>query len=60
MNDTLMNKEKWVRLFREIGLDDETMRLWHRKFEASYPEGHQSFLEWLKISPAEISRIRTL
>lgn len=60
MNDTLMNKEKWVRLFREIGLDEETMTLWHRKFEASYPEGHQSFLEWLNISQDEISRIRAL
>ena len=60
MNDTLMNKEKWVRLFREIGLDEETMTLWHRKFEASCPEGHQSFLEWLNIAPDEISRIRAL
>jgi len=60
MNDTHMNKDKWVRLFREIGLDDETMVLWHRKFEASYPEGHQSFLEWLNISADEIGRIRAL
>jgi len=60
MNDTLMNKEKWVRLFRDIGLDEETMTLWHRKFEASYPEGHQSFLEWLNIPADEISRIRAL
>lgn len=60
MSNTFMNKEKWVQLFREIGLDDETMVLWHRKFEARYPEGHQSFLEWLNISPDEISRIRAL
>lgn len=60
MNDTSMNKEKWVRLFREIGLDEETMTLWHRKFEANYPEGHQSFLEWLNIAPDDISRIRAL
>jgi hypothetical protein len=55
-----MNKEKWTGLFREIGLDEATMVLWHRKFETSYPEGHQSFLEWLNISPDEISRIRAL
>jgi len=60
MSNKVMNKEKWVRLFREIGLDEETMVLWHRKFEASYPEGHQSFLEWLNISQDEISRIRAL
>jgi len=60
MSKTKMDKEKWVQLFREIGLDEETMVMWHRKFEASYPEGHQSFLEWLQISPEEISRIRAL
>ena len=55
-----MNKEKWVRLFREIGLDEETMVKWHRAFETRYPEGHQSFLEWLNIPRDEISRIRAL
>jgi hypothetical protein len=60
MSNKVMNKEKWVRLFREIGLDEETMVLWHRKFETSHPEGHQSFLEWLNISQDEISRIRAL
>jgi len=58
MSNEVMNKEKWVLLFREIGLDDETMAKWHEAFEARYPEGHQSFLEWLKISKDEISRIR--
>ena len=60
MNDEIMNKEKWVRLFREIGLDEETMVKWHRAFETRYPEGHQSFLEWLNIPRDEISRIRAL
>ena len=55
-----MNKEKWVRLFREIGLDEETMVKWHRAFESRYPECHQSFLEWLNIPRDEISRIRAL
>ena len=53
-----MNKEKWVLLFREIGLDDATMHKWHQEFEARYPNEHQSFLEWLKIPEAEISLIR--
>jgi hypothetical protein len=60
MNDAVMNKDRWVRLFREIGLDEETMVRWHRTFESRYPEGHQSFLEWLNIPPDEISRIRAL
>ncbi len=60
MSNEVMDKEKWVLLFREIGLDDETMHRWHREFEARYPDGHQSFLEWLQISQNEIGRIRAL
>ena len=60
MSNELMNKEKWVLLFREIGLDDATMIRWHREFETRYPDGHQSFLEWLGISSDEIKVIRAL
>lgn len=60
MSNAVMDKAKWVRLFREIGLDDETMQVWHQKFEANYPNGHQSFLEWLGIPDAEITQIRGL
>ena len=60
MSNEVMNKEKWVLLFREIGLDDETMSVWHQKFEAKYPNEHQSFLEWLGIAKDEIGAIRAL
>ena len=60
MSTEVMSKEKWVSLFQEIGLDDETMRSWHQKFEARFPDGHQSFLEWLGISQDEIKLIRVL
>jgi hypothetical protein len=60
MSNEVMNKENWVLLFREIGLDDTTMVKWHQGFEAKYPDGHQSFLEWLQIPKAEISSIRAL
>ena len=60
MSTTEMNKDRWVELFRDIGLDEETMRRWHHLFEAKYPDGHQSFLEWLQIPAAEIERIRAL
>ena len=60
MRDEVMNKDQWVALFREIGLDDETMLKWHRLFETRHPQGHQSFLEWLQISGDEIARIRAL
>ena len=57
-SNEVMNKEKWVLLFREIGLDEATMTKWHKEFETRYPNGHQLFLEWLNISKEEISLIR--
>lgn len=60
MSNDDMNKEKWVKLFQEIGLDDATMVKWHQAFEASYPGGHQAFLEWLQIPEDEIRSIRAL
>ena len=60
MSNEVMNKEKWVGLFREIGLDEASMTQWHQVFETRYPDGHQSFLEWLNIEESEIGRIRAL
>ena len=60
MSNAEMNKERWVSLFREIGLDDATMVKWHQAFETRYPEGHQAFLEWLQIPEDEIHSIRAL
>ena len=60
MSNEAMNKDQWVELFREIGLDDETMKRWHQLFEAKNPAGHQSFLEWLQIPADQITRIRAL
>ena len=59
MSSEVMNKDKWVLLFRAIGLDDASMAKWHKEFESRYPNEHQSFLEWLKIPRDEISKIRT-
>ncbi len=58
MSDTQMTKGQWIELFREIGLDEETMRRWHACFEARYPTQHQAFLEWLGIPADEIRLIR--
>ena len=60
MANEVMDKEKWVLLFREIGLDDATMTQWHQAFESRYPDGHQAFLQWLNIPAQEIERIRAL
>lgn len=53
-----MNKEQWIALFQELGLNEEAMRKWHRLFETRHPEAHQSFLEWLGIEAEGINRIR--
>lgn len=55
-----MNKENWVTMFEEIGLDEATMVRWHQLFEKKFPDGHHSFLEWLNIPNDEIERIRAL
>ena len=60
MKSNYVTKEIWVKLFRDIGLNDETMALWHRLFEAQHPEGHQEFLEWLNIPESEITEIRSV
>ena len=51
-------KDQWVELFRRSGLTDEMMATWHRLFESDFPDAHQSFLEWLKLSGAEVAEIR--
>lgn len=53
-----INKEQWIGLFQDLGLNETAMRRWHCLFESRHPEAHQSFLEWLGIGAAEISRIR--
>jgi hypothetical protein len=52
------DKERWVELFEEIGLDQATMQRWHGAFETRYPAAHQSFLEWLAVPAEDIERIR--
>jgi len=60
MSNEVMNKQNWVMLFKAIGLDEATMIRWHKEFEGRYPDGHQSFLEWLNIDESEIRQIRAM
>jgi DNA-binding transcriptional MerR regulator len=48
----------WVEMFRAAGMNEKSMELWHRVFEARSPEGHQEFLLSLGISRREAARIR--
>lgn len=50
--------DQWKEVFVETGLSDDDMQKWHHVFEKKYPEGHQSFLEWLDIEPSRIKEIR--
>jgi len=53
-----MSVTEWVALFRDIGLNDAQREQWHKLFENRHPAGHQSFLEWLGLTPEDIDRIR--
>lgn len=53
-----MTVEQWVEVFRASGLNDEQMNTWHKEFEQRYPDGHQSFLEWLGLPKARIAEVR--
>jgi len=58
LEDSMVNKERWVEIMRASGLSDEDMHNWHRQFERLEPDAHQEFLESLSIGEAEISKIR--
>ena len=53
-----INKEQWVAMFQELGLNETAMRRWHHTFESRHPEAHQSFLEWLGVGADEAGQIR--
>ena len=55
----IMNKDQWVRILRQSGLDDDGMRQWHREFEKDLPEAHTDFLESLGIPEDEIQDIKS-
>jgi len=56
---TQVTVEQWIDMFREVGLDDAKMNMWHHLFETRHPDGHQSFLNWLGLPTEEIVRIRS-
>jgi DNA-binding transcriptional MerR regulator len=58
MENEMISKEKWVAVMRGAGMSDEDMERWHAEFERAAPAEHQEFLEFLKLPPDEIARIR--
>lgn len=53
-----MDKARWVALLAASGFSEEDMRRWHAAFERSDPQGHQRFLEFLRVPGEEIAAIR--
>ena len=51
--------EQWKSMFARTGLTQEQMNKWHQIFEQDNPQGHQSFLEWLKPDDVQwIAKVR--
>ena len=59
-NTRFMNKNTWVNILRNTGLDDKGMNNWHKAFEKNAPEAHQDFLESLGLTEEEILGVRKL
>jgi hypothetical protein len=53
-----MNKDTFVSILKAAGLTEAQMNKLHVCFEATAPEDHQRFLEFLKIPQVEIAQIR--
>ena len=53
-----MDVKSWIELFEVVGIDKAGRQRWHEEFERRYPEGHQSFLEWLGLDKAHIDEVR--
>ncbi len=53
-----IDKQGWVAILRDAGLDDDAMERWHAAFERAAPEAHRDFLESLGLGPREVDAIR--
>ena len=48
MSKATVTVNDWTAMFRDIGLDEDTMWQWHGIFEQRHPEAHEDFLHWLQ------------
>lgn len=53
-----LDKQGWIEILRASGMSDDEMDRWHMEFERRAPEGHQDFLEALRIPATEIKKIQ--
>ena len=57
-HNTKLNKEMWIDMLREAGMDENAMDHWHAEFERRAPEEHNDFLLSLGIPEQEVAEIR--
>lgn len=56
----VMNREQWVKILEDAGMDHGDMWQWHIEFERHLPEAHTDFLESLGMSQSEIDHIKVI
>lgn len=54
----LPDRRLWGAIMADSGMDQDTLRMWHARFECRSPEAHHSFLRWLGLSERECHQIR--
>ena len=59
MPEANVTVDRWVEMFRAIGLQDADMHKWHAEFERRFPEGHESFLRWLGLPAERVAEVRS-
>ena len=58
MSKATVTVNDWTAMFRDIGLDEDTMWQWHGIFEQRHPEAHEDFLHWLQLPDERIRDTR--
>jgi DNA-binding transcriptional MerR regulator len=53
-----IDKNAWVEILRQSGMNETDMQRWHTEFEHNAPQAHHSFLLWLGIPENEVLDIR--
>jgi MerR family transcriptional regulator, thiopeptide resistance regulator len=56
---TNVNKEIWLGILKNAGINRNTAAKWHNDFEKNSPEQHQKFLLALGMTQDEIQKMRT-
>lgn len=53
-----VTKDQFVAVLDAAGVSEAQKHRLHAEFEQRYPQGHQQFLEWLGLTPQEVTAVR--